>query len=61
MGAPTMDDAACAARMRCLYETWRAERDGAFGGASALVVGTGANKEDDLRYLKAVALEVWLF
>lgn len=32
-----------------------------FGGVSVLVVGMGVNKEDDLWYLKAVALEVWLF
>ena len=61
MGAPVMDETACARRMKTLYETWKESRVEMFGGATALVVGTGANKEEDLRYLKAVALEVWLF
>ena len=62
MGAPEMDGDACARRVGRLYECWRGEGgEEAFGGADALVVGTGANKEDDLRYLKGVAAQVWLF
>jgi len=60
MGAPAVDDDALCARVTRLYDTWRAN-PAAFGDADRLVVGTGANKEDDLRYLKGVALEVWLF
>jgi nucleosome binding factor SPN SPT16 subunit len=61
MGAPAMDEVACARRMKKMYAEWREMRETRFNGATALLVGTGANKEDDLRYLKAVALEVWLF
>jgi len=61
MGAPAMDAASCARRMKKMYDEWRRDSIGAFAGATALLVGTGANQEDDLRYLKAVALEVWLF
>ena len=32
-----------------------------WGDVTGILVGTGVNKEDDLRYLKSVALEVWLF
>ena len=57
-----MDGDACARRVGRLYDHWRGEGgEDAFGGADALVVGTGANKEDDLRYLKGVAAQVWLF
>ena len=57
----TIDVDLCAARMKRLMESWSANGDSIWSGASAVLVGTGVNKEDDLRYLKSVALEVWLF
>ena len=60
----TIDVDLCAARMKRLMEFWNAGGDATsvmWGGATAVLVGTGVNKEDDLRYLKSVALEVWLF
>jgi nucleosome binding factor SPN SPT16 subunit len=57
----TIDAAQCAARMKRFLASWTDGGDTMWGGATAVMVGTGVNKEDDLRYLKSVALEVWLF
>ena len=56
----TIDAAVCAARLKRLMASWN-DNAQVWGGATALLVGSGANKEDDLRYLKSVALEIWLF
>ena len=47
--------------MNRLLACWNESGDAMWGGATAVVVGTGVNKEDDLRYLKSVALGTWLF
>jgi nucleosome binding factor SPN SPT16 subunit len=57
----TIDAVQCAARMKRLLASWTDGGDTLWGGATSVMVGTGVNKEDDLRYLKSVALEVWLF
>ena len=56
----SIDAAVCAARLKRLMASW-SDNAQVWGGATALLVGSGANKEDDLRYLKSVALEIWLF
>ena len=60
MGAPDVDEDALARRIGALYDQWRAHPE-TFGDAEHVVIGTGVNREEDLRYLKGVALEVWLF
>lgn len=57
----TVDPDQCAARVKRLLASWNGPRAALWAGATAVLVGTGVNKEDDLRYLKSVALEVWLF
>lgn len=57
----TIDADLCAARMKRFLASWNDVGDTMWGGATAVLMGTGVNKEDDLRYLKSVALEVWLF
>lgn len=57
----TADADRCAARMKQFLASWDSGSDTLWGGATAVLVGSGVNKEDDLRYLKSVALEVWLF
>ena len=57
----TIDADLCASRMKRFLESWNGGGDTLWGGATAVMLGTGVNKEDDLRYLKSVALEVWLF
>ena len=56
----TIDAALCAKRMKRLMASWN-DNSAMWGGATALLVGSGVNKEDDLRYLKSVSLEIWLF
>lgn len=56
----TIDAALCSMRLKRLMTSWN-ENASVWGGASCLLIGSGANKEDDLRYLKSVALEIWLF
>ena len=56
----TIDAALCATRLKGLMTSWN-DNPAVWGGADALLIGSGANKEDDLRYLKSVALQIWLF
>ena len=54
----TIDAALCAQRLKVFMASWN-DKSGMC--ATAVLVGSGVNKEDDLRYLKSVALEIWLF
>ena len=56
----TIDAALCAQRLKVFMASWN-DKSGMWGDATAVLVGSGVNKEDDLRYLKSVALEIWLF
>ena len=55
----TIDAALCAQRLKVFMASWN-DKSG-MGDATFVLVGSGVNKEDDLRYLKSVALEIWLF
>ena len=57
-----MDLESCGRRLRSLYDAWSDAKTAAFfNGAECVLLGSGANKEEELRYLKAVSLEIWLF
>ena len=59
---PSVDLESCGRRLRSLYDAWSDAKTAAFfNGAECVLLGSGANKEEELRYLKAVSLEIWLF
>ena len=58
---PSVDLDACASRLKSLYKIWNSNENQLFNDADALLIGSGANKEEELRYLKAVSLQIWLF
>ena len=59
---PSVDLDACASRLKSLYKIWNSnENQKLFNDADALLIGSGANNEEELRYLKAVSLQIWLF
>ena len=59
---PSVDLDACGSRLKSLYTIWNSnENHQLFNDADALLIGSGANKEEELRYLKAVSLQIWLF
>ena len=60
MSGPSIDSSRCASRIQLLLASWNSNTT-LWGDITGMLVGTGVNKEDDLRYLKSVALEVWLF
>ena len=60
MSGPSIDSSRCASRIQLLLASWNSNTT-LWRDITGMLVGTGVNKEDDLRYLKSVALEVWLF
>ena len=60
MSEPTSDTLHCASRLKQLLASW-SRNETMWHGATGILIGTGVNTEDDLRYLKSVALELWLF
>src|SRR6056300_1655367 len=59
---PTMDTESCSERLKSFYEVWSDSKTSSFfNGSDGILLGSGANKEEELRYLKAVSLEIWLF
>ena len=60
MSVPSINSSRCASRLKLFLGSWNSN-NALWGDVTGILVGTGVNKEDDLRYLKSVALEVWLF
>lgn len=60
MPEPIINAQQCASRLEQLLTSW-SRNESMWHGATGLLIGTGVNTEDDLRYLKSVALELWLF
>ena len=60
---PSVDLDSCSRRLKSLYKIWNGDENHhkLFNDADALLLGSGANKEEELRYLKAVSLQIWLF
>jgi len=61
MSGPALDEQALKSRLKQLYKTWEDHNQDLFKDADCIVIGSGANKEEELRYLKAVSIEIWLF
>ena len=56
----SVDLESCGRRLRSLYDAWSDAKTAAFfNGAECVLLGSGANKEEELRYLKAVSLETF--
>ncbi|KAG1678588.1 hypothetical protein FOA52_012595 [Chlamydomonas sp. UWO 241] len=47
-------------RIKKLHEHWQVKREAAWAGANSLSIVVGASSED-LRYLKSISLQLWLF
>ena len=61
MSGPTIDGDLCASRLRAMRASWTANAEPMWANATACLLGTGSNKEDDLRYLKSASMQIWLF
>uniref|UniRef100_A0A7S0S408 FACT complex subunit n=1 Tax=Chlamydomonas leiostraca TaxID=1034604 RepID=A0A7S0S408_9CHLO len=59
-GAVSIDAATFGRRLKQLYDHWKANTGSLWGGCNAIAVAVGASSED-LRYLKSLALHLWLF
>jgi len=56
----TIDAANFCTRLKLLYKAWQAGGEGLWDGAGSICVAAGPASED-FRYLKSVALHIWLF
>ncbi|GFH23153.1 uncharacterized protein HaLaN_20721, partial [Haematococcus lacustris] len=59
-GGVSVDAVTFGKRLKQLYAQWQETNTAAWGGARAILVSVGAASED-LRYLKSLALHLWLF
>ncbi|KAL6764928.1 global transcription factor [Haematococcus lacustris] len=59
-GGVSVDAVTFGKRLKQLYVQWQETNTAAWGGARAILVSVGAASED-LRYLKSLALHLWLF
>eukprot|EP00951_Prasinocladus_malaysianus_P048077 scaffold654367_cov71-Prasinocladus_malaysianus.AAC.1 len=59
MSAPRIDAETFCRRLSRLYSHWKGNKD-AWEGAGSICVAAGPASED-FRYLKSVALHIWLF
>ena len=59
MSAPKIDAEAFSTRLKILYKNWKKNPE-AWSDAASICVAAGPASED-FRYLKSVALHIWLF